>query len=576
MLKLFKELKPFSLSVFAILLLVFGQAMAELYLPTLMSDIVDVGIVNGDIPYIWTTGAIMLLVTLGGVICAIFAGLLASKTSNGFSKIVRSKLFKRIESYSLDEFDKIGTASLITRTTNDVNQVRQALFMILRMMLYSPMMAIGGVIMAVSKDTVLSLILIVVIPVIAIFVASVAKKGFPLFQKVQTQMDNINLVLRESLNGVRVIRAFNKKKQDLEGFDKASTELMDVSIKVNRLMAVTMPVIMLLFNLTTIAVVWFGGLRIDGGYMEIGGLMAFIQYIMRIMFSLVMMTMMLIMIPRASVSATRINEVLELEPSIKDSDTLISVDKDSRGKIEFDNVSFLYHGAAEPAISNISFVAEPGTVTAIIGGTGSGKSTVINLIPRFYDVQSGSIKLGGVDIRSLSQKDLRSRIGYVSQKSILFSGTVSENIRFAAPDANEEEVVHAAQTAQAAAFIEKMEDGYNTEIAQGGTNVSGGQKQRLAIARALAAKRDIYLFDDSFSALDFKTDAALRKALREHTKNSAMIFVSQRVSTVMKADQILVMDEGKIVGKGTHEELMQECPIYREIADSQFSGEVPA
>jgi ATP-binding cassette subfamily B protein len=576
MLKLLKGLRPFSFSIIAVCLLVFGQAISELYLPTLMADIIDVGVVEGDIPYIWNTGGIMLLVAFGGMICTILAGFLASRTAVGFTRNLRSRVFRRVESYSLDEFDQMGTASMIIRTTNDMNQVQQALFMMLRMMLFAPMMAIGGVIMAVSKDPPLSMILIVVIPVIAGFVALIGRKAFPLFKKIQKRVDDINLVLRESLTGVRVIRAFNKKEHELSRFEEANRNLMDVSVKVNRLMAVTMPTIMLLFNLTTIAVVWFGGLRIDSGNMEIGELMAFIQYIMRIMFALVMMTMMLIMIPRASVSAGRINEILELEPSIRDKEDLGSEGREAPGQIVFDNVTFSYHGAEQPAICNISFSAEPGTVTALIGGTGSGKSTVINLIPRFYDVQSGSIRLGGIDIRDLSQKTLRSRIGYVSQKSILFSGTVAENIRFAAKDASHEEVVHAARIAQAAGFIEEMDHGFETEIAQGGVNVSGGQKQRLAIARALAAKRDIYLFDDSFSALDFKTDAALRRALLKQTRNSAVIMVSQRVSTVMKADQIIVMDDGRIVGKGTHEQLLKTCPIYREISDSQFSREVTA
>jgi ATP-binding cassette subfamily B protein len=576
MLKLLKGLRPYSLHIAAVCLLVFGQAISELYLPTLMADIIDVGVVEGNIPYIWNTGGIMLLVTLAGTVCTILAGFLASRTAVGFTRNLRSRVFRRVESFSLDEFDRIGTASMIIRTTNDMNQVQQALFMILRMMLFAPMMAIGGAIMAISKDPPLSMILLVVMPLIAGFVAFVGKKGFPLFKKIQQRVDDINLVLRESLTGVRVIRAFNKEEHELKRFEQANRYLMDVSVTVNRLMAVAMPMIMLIFNLTTIAVVWFGGLRIDSGNMEIGELMAFIQYIMRIMFSLVMMTMMLIMIPRASVSAGRINEILELEPSIRDSEKTGENSRAAPGQIVFDHVSFSYHGAEQPAISDISFSVEPGTVTALIGGTGSGKSTVINLIPRFYDVQSGSIRLGGTDIRELTQNELRSRIGYVSQKSMLFSGTVAENIRFAASDASHEEVVNAARIAQAADFIEDMEHGYETIIAQGGANVSGGQKQRLAIARALAAKRDIYLFDDSFSALDFKTDAALRKALFEKTRNSAVIMVSQRVSTVMKADQIIVMDDGSIVGKGTHEQLLETCPIYREISDSQLSREVTA
>lgn len=576
MLKLLKQLRPFAWSVAAILVLVFGRALSELYLPTLMADIVDVGVVTGDIPYIWRTGGIMLLITAAGACAAILSSYLSSKTATAFSRNLRSKVFKKVESYSLDEFDKIGTSSMIIRSTNDINQVQQAVIMMLRMMLFAPMMAIGGIIMAVSKDRPLSLVIVVIVPIITLFVTLVAMKALPLFKQIQKRIDRLNLVLRESLTGVRVIRAFNKKKHEHERFDAANRDLMDVSIKVNKIMAVTMPSIMFLFNLTTIAVIWFGGLRIESGNMEIGELMAFIQYIMRIMFSLVMMTMMFIMIPRASVSAGRINEILELDPTIRDPESPKMLKTDVPGRISFEKVSFKYHGAEEPALCDISFTVEPGTVTAIIGGTGSGKSTVINLIPRFYDVLSGTIRIGGVDVREMSQTELRSRIGYVSQKSILFSGTVAENIKFAAKDANSDEVEKAAETAQAAEFITAMDEQYETVIAQGGANVSGGQKQRLAIARALAAKRDVYLFDDSFSALDFKTDAALRRALRKETKESAVLLISQRVSTVMQADQILVLDEGNLVGKGRHDQLMESCPIYREIADSQFSGEVSA
>jgi ATP-binding cassette, subfamily B, multidrug efflux pump len=575
MLKLLKNLKPYTLSILLISILTFIRAISELYLPTLMADIVDVGIVTGDIPYIWNTGLIMLLITAGGVVCAIIARLFSAKASVGFSRDVRKKVFHKVESFSLNEFDEIGTSSMITRTTNDINQVQQAVIMMLSMLIYAPMMAIGGIVMAVSKDPPLSIVLVVVIPVIILVVAVVASKGLPLFKQIQTKIDALNMVLRESLIGVRVIRAFNKTAHEKKRFDSASRELADTAIKVNKLMAVMMPLMMLLFNFTTIAIIWFGGIRIDEGAMQIGDLMAFIQYIMRIMFALMMLTMMFIMIPRAAVSAVRINRILEKEPDIKDPDQPKSTNGQS-GQIEYRNVSFSYHGAEEPAVSDISFTAGPGEVTAIIGGTGSGKSTLINLLPRFYDVHSGSILVNGVDIRDMSQEDLRKKIGLVPQKSVLFSGSVTDNIRFGAQQALTEEVEHAAGIAQAGNFIEDMEKGYDSEITQGGTNVSGGQKQRIAIARAIAKRPEIYLFDDSFSALDFKTDSALRSALKKETKNAAVLIISQRVSTVMHADNIIVMDDGRIEAQGTHDELLKTCSIYNEIANSQLAGEEPA
>lgn len=575
MLKLLKNLKPYIFSLILISLLTFARAISELYLPTLMADIVDIGIVTGDIPYIWNTGLIMLLVTAGGAVCAVIGRLFSSKAAVGFSRDVRRKVFNRVESFSLNEFDEIGIASMITRTTNDINQVQQAVVMMLSMMIYAPMMGIGGIIMAVSKDPPLSIVLVVIVPVIIIVISFVASKAMPLFKQIQKKTDALNMVLRESLIGVRVIRAFNKTAHEKTRFNNASRDLADTAIKVNKLMAATMPIMMLLFNVTTIAIIWFGGIRIDNGAMQIGDLMAFIQYIMRIMFALMMLAMMFIMIPRASVSAVRINRILEKDPDIIDPEHPKSVTGQT-SRIEYRKVSFSYHGAEEPAVNDISFTAEPGEVTAIIGGTGSGKSTLINLLPRFYDVHSGSILVNGTDIREMSQENLRDKIGLIPQKTVLFSGSVTDNIRFGARQASIEEVVHAAKIAQASSFVGEMEQKYESGISQGGTNVSGGQKQRLAIARALAKKPDIYLFDDSFSALDFKTDAALRRALKGETTKAVVIIISQRVSTVMHADNIIVMENGRIEAQGTHAELLKTCPIYIEIANSQLAGEEPA
>ncbi|WP_018750088.1 ABC transporter ATP-binding protein [Paenibacillus sanguinis] len=573
MIKLFRNLKPYRLMVAAVLVLVFFQTLSELYLPTLMADIVDKGVVNGDTPYIWRVGGLMLLVALGGMICSIAASLYSSKAATGFGKLLRDKVFKHASNFSLEEFDKIGTASLITRTTNDINQVQQVLIMMLRMMVMAPMMCLGGILMAVSKDATLSLILVVVLPVLALAIWIIARKGMPLFKAIQKKIDKLNLVMRESLIGIRVIRSFNRTDYESKRFDEANLDLTDISIKVNKIMAFMMPVMMLVMNLSSVAIIWFGGLRIDAGHMQVGDLMAFLQYAMQIMFSLVMVSMMFVMIPRAAASAVRINEVLDMEPVIKDPATGKTPKAGQRGLVEFDHVSFSYPGAEQPAVQNISFTAKPGQVTAIIGGTGSGKSTLISLIPRFYDVQEGSVRVGGLDIRDLTQEELRSKIGFVPQKAVLFSGTISENIRYGKEDASDEEVRHAAHIAQASDFIGNMEEGFNSLIAQGGTNVSGGQKQRLSIARALVRPAEIYIFDDSFSALDFKTDAKLRAALKKETKESTVMIVAQRVSTVLDADQIIVMHEGQIVGIGSHRELMETCEVYQEIVRSQLSEE---
>lgn len=572
MLKLLKFLKPFSKPVAAVLVLLFLQSLAELYLPTLMSDIVDIGIIKGDTNYILRMGGFMLLVAGGSALFTGIASYLSAKISTGFGKNLRSQVFSRAESYSLHEFDQIGTASLITRTTNDITQVQQVLIMMIRMMISAPMMAIGGIIMAVSKDATLSLIFVVVLPFLVGTIFLIAGKGIPLFKAMQVKLDKLNLVLRENLTGIRVIRAFNRLDHEKKRFTQANRDLTDTAIKVNKIMAAMMPVMMLVMNLTSIAILWFGGIRIDHGDMQVGDMMAFLQYAMQIMFSLVMVSMMFVMIPRAEASAVRINEVLDTIPEINDPKDPKCADR-QRGFVEFKDVTFSYPGAEQPALKNISFSASPGEVTAIIGGTGSGKTTLINLIPRFYDIESGSIIIDGVEVREMTQENLRAKIGFVPQKAVLFTGTISDNIRFGKEDASDEEVKRAADTAQAIEFISEMKDGFHSTIAQGGTNISGGQKQRLSIARALVRRPEIYVFDDTFSALDFKTDAKLRAALKKETKHDTVLIVAQRVSTVMDADRIIVMDEGQIAGIGRHKELLTTCEVYREIVSSQLSEE---
>ena len=572
MIKLSRFLKPFKLSILAVMLLVFIQTLSELYLPTLMSDIVDIGIVKGDTNYILRTGGIMLLIAAGGTICSIMVSYLSAKTSVGFGRLLRSKVFRRVEDFSLQEFNRMGTATLITRTTNDINQVQTVTFMILRMMVSAPMMCIGGDIMALSKDKPLSMVFLIYIPIIAAVIGIIMSKAIPLFRLMQIKLDRLNLVLRENLTGIRVIRAFNRSEQEQQRFTAANTDLTNNAIRINKLMAAMMPSMMLVMNFTIIAVIWFGSVRIDNGGMQVGSLMAFIQYSIQIMVSLIMLSMMFIMLPRATASAVRIDEVLATIPEIRNA-SQIKRPTSNIGTLEFREVSFSFPGAEQAALSNISFTAEPGEITAIIGGTGSGKTTLINLIPRFYDVDQGAVLIDGVDVREISQEDLRSKIGMVPQQAVLFTGTIAENIRYGKSDASDAEVYQAAETAQAMEFISGMKNGYNSVIEQGGINVSGGQKQRLSIARALVRRPEIYIFDDSFSALDFKTDARLRAALKKETLASTVLIIAQRVTTVMDADRIIVLEDGQIVGMGRHKELLNSCEVYREIVYSQLSEE---
>lgn len=572
MFKLFRYLKQFKLAVILSLLFVMCRALSDLYLPRLTADIVNVGIMNGNTAYILRVGAVMLAIAAFGGVCAVFGSFYSAKASAGLARLLREKVFSHVESFSLPEFDKFGTASLITRTTNDITQLQMVLMMALRMMVMAPIMSVGGIFMAVSKDPRLSLVFVVAVPLIFAVITSVAKKGLPLFVAMQNKLDALNLVFRERLTGIRVIRAFNREDYEQERFKDANYDYTSTAIQVHRIMSVMMPIMMLVMNLTTISIIWFGGIRIDLGFMLVGDLMAFIQYGTHIMFSMFALSMLFVMIPRAAASADRINEVLETKPEIIDAETVTSADE-RHGYVEFNDVTFSYPGAERPALSNITFSAGPGEVTAIIGGTGSGKSTISSLLLRFYDVHNGSIKVNGVDIRDMAQKELRSKIGYVPQKAVLFSGTVKENIRYGKEGADDEEVLRAAEIAQANDFIEAMSHGYYAEIAQGGMNVSGGQKQRLSIARALVRKPEIYVFDDSFSALDFKTDARLRAALREETVDSTVIIVAQRVSTVMDADRIIVLEDGRVTGIGTHKELLRNNEIYRDIVSSQLTEE---
>lgn len=523
--------------------------------------------------YILKKGGMMLLITLLGAMATIAVGLLASRIAAGLGRDLRKAIFEKVESFSNAEFDKYSTSSLITRTTNDITQVQTLIVMGIRMIFYAPIMGIGGIVMISSKNLSMVWILALAVAVLLCLIAFIFVVAMPKFNIMQKLLDKLNLVSRENLTGQLVIRAFGSQKFEKERFDEANKDLTRNSLFVQRVMSMMMPCMNIIMNFTTLMIVWVGAHQIAASNMQVGDMMAFMQYGIQIIMSFLMISMIFILIPRATVSANRIYEVLSTEPSINDPETEAAFDEKQIGVVEFDDVSFHYAGAEKDVIENVSFVARPGETTAFIGSTGSGKSTLINLIPRFYDVTGGCIKVNGVDIRTISQHRLHEQVGYVPQKGVLLSGTIDSNLRYGRPDASEEEIKEAAAVAQATDFIEKKEDGFNSLIAQGGTNVSGGQKQRLSIARALTTKAPILIFDDSFSALDFKTDATLRAALHEHTSNATVLIVAQRVSTIMNADQILVLDHGKVVGKGTHEELLKNCPTYYEIASSQLSKE---
>ncbi|PKL26116.1 MAG: multidrug ABC transporter ATP-binding protein [Spirochaetae bacterium HGW-Spirochaetae-3] len=572
MLRILRYLKPYAALVAAALALEFASSMAELSLPAMMAVIVDEGVAAGDVPLIWRTGGLMLIVALAGVIANLTGGFFAARTAMGFGKSLRSKVFSRVSSFSLRELDRFGTSSLITRTTNDITQVQQVAFMMQRMMAKAPMMAIGGIAMALATEPKLAWVLLIVIPIMAAAILLIARRGLPLFKSIQTKIDSLNRVMRENLSGIRVVRAFDRVEHEKVRFDEVNADLTATTLKVNRIMAFIFPFVTLMMNLTTVMIVWFGGRDVESGAIQIGSLMAFIQYATQIMFAVVMVSVIFIMVPRAQASAERINEVLDVDPEIVDPASPVRPEA-PKGRVEFRNVSFGYDGAAEPAIRNVSFVAEPGTTTAIIGGTGSGKSTILNLLARFYDVKDGAILVDGVDVRDMAQEDLRSGMGLATQRAVLFSGTIAHNLRFGRDGASDDDLARAAAIAQADGFIAGKEGGMSAELAQGGINVSGGQKQRLAIARALAREPRIYLFDDSFSALDFKTDARLRSALRKETTEATVIIVAQRVGTIRDADQIIVLDEGRIVGRGSHAELLASCGIYGEIVASQLSAE---
>ncbi|EAE9671003.1 ABC transporter ATP-binding protein [Listeria monocytogenes] len=571
MMKLMKRLKPYWLSITAVLVLTFGQVIGQLYLPTLMSNIIDKGVVTGDTDYIWSTGMKMLLISFASVILSVIVVYLASRISMGFGKELRDKIFTKVEDFSLQEFDKVGTSSLITRTTNDVVQIQNVLYMMMRLMVMAPIMLLGGIIMAVGRDAKLSLIFVVVLPLLLLLVVILGGKAMPMFKSLQKKMDKLNRVIREGLTGIRVVRSFNRNEDELEKFEEANADYATTAIKVNRLLSLMSPLMMLLMNLTSIAIVWIGSIFIGNGDMQVGDLMAFIQYAMQIMMSFMMLSAVFIMIPRAGASAERINEVLDMNAEILNPENPKT--STPPAKLSFEHVTFRYEGAEKPVIEDITFEANAGETVAIIGSTGAGKSTLINMIPRFYDVESGVVKINGIDVREMDQSSLRQKIGLVPQKAVLFTGTIASNMRYGKEDATDEEIWAALRTAQAENFVSKLANGLGSRVEQGGNNFSGGQKQRLSIARSLIRKPEIYIFDDSFSALDFKTDAKLREALKAETTEAVTLIVAQRITSVVNSDQIIVMNEGKIAGIGTHEELKESNQIYQEIMRSQLSEE---
>jgi len=565
-------LRPYRRQIGLVMVLVLIQAVANLFLPTLNADIINDGVVKGDIRYIIVTGSVMLGITLVLALVAIVSVYWGSKTSMSLGRDLRHDLFRTVQGFSLAEVNHFGAPSLITRTTNDVQQVQMVVLMMLNVVLLAPLLCVGGIIMALRLNLSLSWLILVVIPVMSAFIGIVGWRAIPLFRAMQKRIDRVNQVTREVLGGIRVIRAFDREAYEQRRYDEANVDLTGVTLKVNRLFALMLPALMGIMNLSTVAVMWFGGKLVADGRMPIGDLTAFLTYIVVILMGVLMATIMFVMVPRAAASAERIAEVLDVEPTVTDPQTP-TLKTSGRGHVEFRDVEFRYPGAEEPVLTGISFAAGPGEVTAIVGSTGSGKSTLVNLIPRFYDVTAGSITVDGVDVRELDRQDLWRRIGFVPQKSFLFSGTVADNLRHGAPDAGEEELWRVLEIAQGSDFVRAMPEQLAAPITQGGANVSGGQRQRLAIARALARRAEIYVFDDSFSALDFSTESRLRAALRRETADATVLIVAQRVGSIMTADRIVVLEDGAVAGIGTHAELLQTSETYREIVVSQLGEE---
>ncbi len=564
------HLRPYAQPMLVVVLLQLVGTMASLYLPSLNADIIDKGIAKGDTGYILSTGGWMLLVTLLQITCSITAVFFGARTAMSFGRDVRSAIFHRVGEFSSREVTRFGAPSLITRNTNDVQQVQMLVVMTFTMLVAAPIMMVGGVIMALREDVGLSWLMLVSVPILVVSVGAIIRKMVPGFRTMQTRIDTVNRVLREQISGIRVVRAFVREPYETARFGRANEDLTASALRVGRLMVLIFPVVMLVLNASSVAVLWFGAHRVDSGQIQIGALTAFLNYLMQILMSVMMATFMLIMVPRAAVCAERIMEVLDMESSVRPPAAPVR-ETAGRADLELTGVSFQYPGAAAPVLRDISFSATAGTTTAVIGSTGAGKTTLVSLVPRLFDVTGGSVKVDGVDVRELDPDLLWQRIGLVPQRPYLFTGTIASNLRYGDPDATDEELWEALTIAQARDFVEDLPEGLNAPIAQGGTNVSGGQRQRLAIARALVRRPEIYLFDDSFSALDLGTDARLRAALRPVTADAAVVIVAQRVSTIMNADQIIVLDDGAVVGIGRHDELLATCPTYAEIVESQLA-----
>lgn len=570
MLRLVRYLKPYALPLVALLVLLYGQTTANLALPDYLAKIVNVGIVGQNTSVVYRTGLTMLIVALLGGACMVGVGFLASRIATGATRNLRDDVFATIEDFSLLEFNTFSTASLITRTTNDMQQIQMVLVLLLRLALMAPFMGIGAVIKAYGLAPSMTWIMAVAIGVLFIVIATLFAVSIPRFTQLQLLVDRLNLVTREGLTGLRVIRAFNRERAEDAKFERANRALTDANLVVNRLTAVMQPMMLLVLNLTSVAIVWVGAHEIDAGTLQIGDMLAFMQYATQAIFAFLMISMIFMMVPRAAASARRVGEVLDTQPSIRDPEHPREV-PDRGGTVEFRDVTFAYPGAEEPVLYDVTFTALRGQTTAFVGPTGSGKTTLVDLIMRFYDVTAGQVLVDGVDVREMRQADLRAKIGYASQRAVLFSGTIESSVRYGNEQASPADVERAAGTAQAMEFVEQLDQRFEHPVAQGGANLSGGQKQRLAIARAIARRPEISIFDDSFSALDFRTDAMLRAALGRETENLTVLIVAQRISTVMQADKIVVLDAGRVVGQGRHEELMRSCGVYREIAASQLS-----